>query len=66
MDKGSEDLRAQLKVRVAGLDPTIRVSKAGCLGRCSDGAIVVIMPDNVWLKRVTMDDIDDVVKLIVT
>lgn len=64
--KGATDLRHELKLRVAALDSTIRVSKAGCLGTCSDGANVLIMPDNVWLKHVSMDDVDDIVKLIVT
>lgn len=66
MSKGAGDLRSELKMRIAAEDPTIRVSKAGCLGKCSDGANVVIMPDNVWLKHVTMDDVDDVVNLILS
>jgi (2Fe-2S) ferredoxin len=65
MSRGAGDLRHELKMRVAAIDPNIRVSKTGCLGKCSDGANVVIMPDNVWLKHVTMDDIQEVVNLIV-
>lgn len=63
--KGAVDLRHELKMRLAALDPTIRVSKAGCLGTCSDGANVLIMPDNVWLKHVTMSDVEEIVELIV-
>lgn len=64
--KGAVDLRHELKLRVAALDPTIRVSKAGCLGTCSDGPNVLVMPDNVWFKHVTMNDVDEIVQLIVS
>ncbi len=62
--KGGAELHTKLKeaVKAAALD--VRVSKSGCLDRCSSGATVVIMPDNVWLGQVTEEDIDEIVKLV--
>lgn len=63
--KGSVELHQKLKEAVKAAAPDVRVSKSGCLDRCSSGATVVIMPDNVWLGQVTEEDIPEIVKLIV-
>lgn len=63
-DKGSVDLYQKLKFAVAAVDPRIRVSKSGCLDRCSTGTTVVIMPDNIWLGRVQEQDIPELVRRI--
>ncbi len=41
------------KLREAGLKEEFRVNKAGCLGQCGHGPIVVVYPDNVWYSHVT-------------
>ena len=64
--KGSIELHKKLKEAMKAADLTIRVSKTGCLDRCSEGANVVIMPDNVWLGGVTEADIPEIVKLATT
>ena len=63
-DKGSSDLHQKIKFALAAADPRIRVSKSGCLDRCSTGTTVVIMPDNIWLGRVQEQDIPELVKII--
>lgn len=63
-DRGAVDIHQKLKFAVAAVDPRIRVSKSGCLDRCSTGTTVVIMPDNIWLGRVQEQDIPEIVKLI--
>lgn len=63
-EKASIDLHQRIKFAVAAVDPRIRVSKSGCLDRCSTGPTVVIMPDNIWLGRVQEQDIPEIVKLI--
>ncbi|NBS41160.1 (2Fe-2S) ferredoxin domain-containing protein [bacterium] len=63
--KGSVELHKKLKEAVKAVTHDVRVSKTGCLDRCSAGATVVIMPDNVWLGQVTEEDIPEIVKLIV-
>jgi (2Fe-2S) ferredoxin len=64
-DKNSVELHQKIKFAVASVDPRIRVSKSGCLDRCSTGTTVVIMPDNIWLGRVQEQDIPELVKLII-
>ena len=39
----------------------MRVNKAGCLGRCDDGPVLVVYPDNVWYTYVDKEDIDDII-----
>ncbi|KTD17539.1 (2Fe-2S) ferredoxin domain-containing protein [Legionella jordanis] len=39
----------------------IRVSKSGCLGRCSEGPCIVIYPEGVWYTYATMADIDEII-----
>lgn len=62
--KGSKELHAKLKEEMKKVDLTVRVSKSGCLDRCSDGATVAIMPDNIWLGGVTEADIPEIVKMV--
>lgn len=39
----------------------VRVSKSGCLGRCSSGPCVVIYPEGVWYRYESMADIDEII-----
>ena len=52
-------LREKLKelVKEKGLAGQIRVSRSGCLDVCSEGPNILLMPDNVWRKKVTEKDI---------
>jgi (2Fe-2S) ferredoxin len=61
--KGAEDLRLKLKEAMKEADLTVRVSKSGCLDRCTEGVTVAIMPDDVWLGSATEADIPDIVKM---
>lgn len=36
------------------------VTNTGCFGLCEKGPIVVVYPDNVWYKNVTMDDVGEI------
>lgn len=62
--KGAVDLHYKLKMAVAAVDPSIRVSKSGCLDNCTTGITIVIQPDNVWLARVQEQDIPELVVMI--
>ena len=44
-------------VKEKGLSGDIRVSRSGCLDVCSEGPNVLLMPDNLWFKRVTEKDV---------
>ena len=60
----SPDFYHALKMAVAGMDPTIRVSQTGCLGNCSSGAVVAIMPKNIYLGEVKEKDIPEILELL--
>lgn len=52
---------AKDKVAAAGQKEHIRINKAGCLGRCDVGPVLVVYPDAVWYTYVDEEDIDDIV-----
>jgi len=60
--KGAEEIRLKLKEEMKKADLTVRVSKSGCLDRCTEGVTVAIMPDDTWLGGVTEADIPEIVK----
>ncbi|KMN49248.1 2Fe-2S ferredoxin [Chromobacterium violaceum] len=51
------------KVKALGLagEGKIRVNKAGCLGRCDEGPVMVVYPEETWYTFVDKDDIDEIV-----
>lgn len=57
-------LREALKksVKEKGLADRIRVSRSGCLDVCAEGPNVLLMPDNVWFKRVGDGDVEPIVR----
>lgn len=59
--KDAKELHLKLKEEMKKTDLTVRVSKTGCLDRCSEGVTVAIMPDDVWLGNVTETDIPEIV-----
>ncbi len=61
--KGSIELHKKLKEAMRAADLTVRVSKSGCLDRCSDGVTVTIQPDDIWLGGATEADIPKIIRL---
>ncbi len=61
--KGTE-IREALKARVKqmGLDGKIRVSRSGCVDVCSLGPNVLLMPENIWFKKVSIADVDAILE----
>lgn len=51
----------ELKKR--GLKNNVRANKAGCLDACSLGSVVVIYPAGIWYKRVTPEDVPEIVEI---
>ncbi|MDR3440149.1 (2Fe-2S) ferredoxin domain-containing protein [Telmatospirillum sp.] len=48
-------------VRQSGLAARgVRVSHAGCLGRCTPGPVLVIYPEGVWYTYTGIDDIEEI------
>jgi (2Fe-2S) ferredoxin len=40
----------------------IRINKAGCLGLCKYGPILVVYPDAVWYRYANETDIDEIIQ----
>lgn len=64
-NSGGEPFVHYLKKKVKTLEApelkNIRVSKSGCLGRCSEGPCIVIYPDGVWYTYSSFDDIEEII-----
>ena len=58
-------LRERLKemVKQSGFSKTIRVSRTGCLDSCAEGPNVLLMPDNIWFKRVNENDLEEIIRV---
>jgi (2Fe-2S) ferredoxin len=52
------------KVKALGMagEGQVRVNKAGCLGRCDAGPVMVIYPEETWYTFVDQEDIDEIVE----
>ncbi len=61
--RASVALHAKVKAAIKVVDPSVRVSRTGCLGNCATGTTVVIMPDNIWLGDVQESDIPEIVRM---
>jgi len=62
--KDRAELATKLKKMVAdaGLKKTVRVNRAGCLGDCANGVVIVIYPEGIWLKNVGLKDAEQIFK----
>jgi (2Fe-2S) ferredoxin len=40
----------------------VRVNRAGCLDRCSEGPVLVVYPEAVWYTYVDNSDIDEIIE----
>ncbi|MHB8423985.1 MAG: (2Fe-2S) ferredoxin domain-containing protein [Gammaproteobacteria bacterium] len=62
----AERLRGYAKQRVKALGIAgpggVRVNKAGCMDRCSEGPVAVVYPDAVWYTYADRDDIDEIIE----
>ena len=63
-DGNAARLRQYAKDRVSewGLKTPggVRVNQAGCLGRCSEGPLLVVYPEGVWYRYGSEEDIDEI------
>jgi len=53
------------KIALAGLDvgnDSVRVNRAGCLGVCTQGPIMVVHPDGVWYYDLDEEKLDCIVE----
>lgn len=67
--KGSEELLDTLKDRIKSEEiKDVKVSKSGCMKVCKEtdtegeySPAVVIYPEGVWYRKVTVADLDDII-----
>lgn len=61
---GGEVLRDKLKTEIKNrkLNHKIRINKSGCLGKCAEGANVVIYPQGKWFHYCESKDFDKILK----
>ncbi len=54
---------AKQRLKALGLHQPgdFRANKAGCMGRCGEGPVVAVYPDNVWYSYVDREDIDEII-----
>jgi (2Fe-2S) ferredoxin len=57
-------LQKRFKKRLAemGLRGRVRANQAGCLDQCEHGPNVVVYPDAVWYRGVSLDDVDEIIE----
>lgn len=65
-NQGAEAAFDHMKSRIKALKLSgrgkVRVNRAGCLDRCSDGPLLVIYPAAVWYHFDTPEDIDEIIE----
>ena len=66
-NSGGEPFFEHMKKKLKKLDlhgpGKFRVSKSGCLGRCSVGPALVIYPESVWYTYTSFADIDEIIAM---
>jgi (2Fe-2S) ferredoxin len=38
----------------------VRINKAGCLGQCAKGPVVVVYPEGTWYRNVSVEDVEEI------
>lgn len=63
---GAREQRDYMKKRLKELglhgEGQMRVNIAGCLGRCTEGPVIVVYPEEVWYTYVDQEDIDEIIE----
>lgn len=62
--RGAMDVYHRFKDRVKelGLRDRVMVVRTGCLKHCSQGITVAVWPYNLWYRRVTAGDVDEILE----
>ena len=52
------------RIKALGLagEGRVRINKAGCLDRCTEGPILVIYPEEIWYQFIDESDIDEIIE----
>ncbi|MGE5387179.1 MAG: (2Fe-2S) ferredoxin domain-containing protein [Betaproteobacteria bacterium] len=61
---GATEMLAYAKDRTKALGlpkDRLRINRAGCLGRCDEGPLIVVYPEAVWYTYIDRSDIDEII-----
>jgi len=65
-ESGASEMCSYAKKKVAALElggkGGVRISSAGCLGRCELGPVIVVYPEGVWYSYSSTQDIDEIIE----
>jgi (2Fe-2S) ferredoxin len=65
-DRHANDAQNYAKERIAELKlkgpGKVRINKAGCLGRCDEGPVLVVYPDAVWYRYADAKDVEEIIQ----
>lgn len=68
-DHGAESAREQiknaLKVQYLHGKGEIRVSSSGCLGRCTEGPVMVVYPQGDWYSWKSEQDLSEIIQALI-
>lgn len=63
---GGGDMFAYAKDRIGALKlngpGAVRINKAGCLGRCDNGPVMVVYPEETWYSFIDKEDVEEVIQ----
>ena len=63
---GGSDAFAYAKDRIGALKKNgacaVRINKAGCLGRCDQGPVMVVYPNETWYNFVDNEDVEEIIQ----
>ena len=63
---GAQALRDYAKKRIKELgisgESKTRINMAGCLGRCDEGPVLVVYPEETWYTYLDKEDIDEIIE----
>ena len=62
---GGSAMFAYAKERIGELKKNgpgaIRINKAGCLGRCDQGPVMVVYPQETWYSFIDKEDVEEII-----
>ena len=65
-DNGAEAAFDYMKSRIKALKlngkDKVRINRAGCFDRCSEGPWLVVYPEAIWYRYVDNEDIDEIIE----
>ncbi len=63
-EQGSQEVFSKLRkeMKERGLHDSIRINKAGCLGQCGNGPMLVIYPEATWYCKVQHQDCNEIIE----